>query len=151
MSGTRSDGKPLNAPYPVGTTTITWTARDASGNQTSCTQTITVNDTQPPTISGASATPSTLWPPNNKMVDVTINYTVADNCNSSSQVTCSLSITSNEGTSADWVVVDPHHVQLLATRNGNGNGRIYTITITCVDTSGNTSTATVTVTVPHSQ
>jgi hypothetical protein len=42
VSGTRSDNQPLNAPYPVGTTTITWTATDSSGNSSSCTQTVTV-------------------------------------------------------------------------------------------------------------
>jgi hypothetical protein len=51
VSGTRSDGGPLNGSYPVGTTTITWTATDTSGNHSSCTQTITVNDTEHPTIS----------------------------------------------------------------------------------------------------
>ena len=149
--GSRSDGLALNAPYPVGTTTITWTARDASGNQSSCTQTIVVNDTQAPTITGAAANPSTLWPPNNRMVDVAINYSVTDNCTPSSQITCTLSVTSNEGTSADWVIVDAHHVRLRADRNGGGNGRVYTITITCRDSSNNTTTTTVTVTVPHNQ
>lgn len=151
VGGSRSDGLALTAPYPVGTTTITWTARDAAGNQASCTQTIVVSDTQAPTITGAAANPSTLWPPNHRMVDVAINYTVTDNCTPSSQVVCTLSVTSNEGTSADWVVVDAHHVQLRADRNGGGNGRTYTITITCRDSGGNTSTGTVTVTVPHNQ
>jgi len=41
----------LNGSYPVGTTTITWTATDSSGNQSSCAQTVTVNDTEPPQIS----------------------------------------------------------------------------------------------------
>jgi hypothetical protein len=49
----RSDNQPLNDPYPVGTTTITWTATDASGNTATCTQTVTVNDTQPPQITCA--------------------------------------------------------------------------------------------------
>ena len=106
-------------------------------------------DTQPPTISNASAVPSSLWPPNNKMVPVTINYTSGDNCGG--PVGCTLTVTSNEGSPADWQVIDAHHVNLRATRNGNGNGRIYTITITCKDASGNTSTAEVTVTVPHDQ
>lgn len=56
VSGSRSDGKPLSDPYPLGTTTITWTATDSSGNQSSCTQTITVVDNVPPTITFDSFT-----------------------------------------------------------------------------------------------
>ncbi len=37
--------------YPIGTTAITWTATDASGNTATCNQTVTVNDTEAPTIS----------------------------------------------------------------------------------------------------
>jgi hypothetical protein len=40
---TRSDSLPLSDPYPVGTTTITWTAADGCGNEThDSTQTVTV-------------------------------------------------------------------------------------------------------------
>jgi YVTN family beta-propeller protein len=45
--GIRSDGQPLDAPYPFGTTTITQTATDAGGNQASCQQTITVEPNTP--------------------------------------------------------------------------------------------------------
>ncbi len=106
-------------------------------------------DTKPPVITGVSANPNVLWPPNHKMRDVTINYTSSDACGG--PVGCVLSVTSNEGTPADFQVVDAHHVKLRADRNGNGNGRIYTITITCTDVSGNQSTAQVQVTVPHDQ
>ena len=69
----------------------------------------------------------------------------------------SLSVISNEplngtgdgNTAVDWVVVDAHHVQLRAERDGDGTGRIYTITITATDSAGNTSAQTVTVSVPH--
>ncbi|HVT84949.1 MAG TPA: T9SS type A sorting domain-containing protein, partial [Chitinophagaceae bacterium] len=41
--------------YPVGTTVVTWTATDASGNSSTCTQTVTVNGGGPLTISGQPA------------------------------------------------------------------------------------------------
>ncbi|MEO1029820.1 MAG: HYR domain-containing protein [Bacteroidota bacterium] len=40
--------------YPTGTTTVTWTATDAVGNMTTCPQNITVNDTEPPSITCAA-------------------------------------------------------------------------------------------------
>jgi len=107
-----------------------------------------------PVISGASATPELLWPPNHRMVDVTIDYTVTDPCPN----TCVLTVSSNEpvngtgdgNTSPDWEVIDVHHVRLRAERAGNGDGRTYTISITCTnDTNGLSSTKTVTVVVPH--
>jgi len=102
-------------------------------------------------IAGASASPSSLWPPNGNLENVAIAYTATDTCGTAAPVTCSLSVTSNEGSSADWSVVDAHDVQLRAARNGNGSGRIYTVTITCTDTAGAASNAAVTVTVPHDQ
>jgi hypothetical protein len=50
FTGSRSDGAGLGAAYPVGVTTITWTATDASGNTASATQTITVRDVDPPVL-----------------------------------------------------------------------------------------------------
>jgi len=42
VTGTRSDGKPLNAPFPVGITIITWTAKDSANNTATCAQSVTV-------------------------------------------------------------------------------------------------------------
>ena len=42
-----TDSMNINGVYPVGVTTIIWTITDASGNVTTCTQTITVNDLLP--------------------------------------------------------------------------------------------------------
>src|SRR5215471_9386298 len=47
VSGVRSDNQPLNAPYPPGTTVITWTAKDAANNSASCTQQVTVTNPNP--------------------------------------------------------------------------------------------------------
>ena len=54
-----------NAPadFQVGTTVVTWTATDASGNSTTATQTVTVTDLTPPTV---SCTPQV--PPGNSYV-----------------------------------------------------------------------------------
>ncbi len=48
ISSVRSDGAAIDAPYPVGITTITWTATDAAGNSSSATQTVTVLDVEAP-------------------------------------------------------------------------------------------------------
>ena len=42
VTGTRSDGKPLTATYPVGSITIEWKATDASNQMVTCVQTIKV-------------------------------------------------------------------------------------------------------------
>jgi hypothetical protein len=107
---------------------------------------------QPPTISNASTSPSVLWPPNKKMVGVTVNYDVADDFTPSANIACSLSVASNEPIgNSDYAIVDSHHVSLRADRLGSGHGRIYTITITCKDTAGESSSQAVTVSVPHDQ
>lgn len=48
MSGVRSDALPLSAAYPLGTTTITWTASDGHGNTATCAQIVLVQDTEAP-------------------------------------------------------------------------------------------------------
>lgn len=55
ISSVRSDGAtiPIDAPYPVGITTITWTATDAAGNASSATQTVTVLDVEAPVFVAA--------------------------------------------------------------------------------------------------
>jgi hypothetical protein len=114
-------------------------------------------DITPPAISGLAVNPGTLWPPNHKMVDVTVSYTATDAIDPSPR--CALAVTSTEpenGTgrgdrAPDWMVVDAHRVRLRAERAGKGNGRVYSIGITCSDTGGNTSIGNITVTVPKSR
>ncbi|HOW80717.1 MAG TPA: hypothetical protein PK406_14830 [Verrucomicrobiota bacterium] len=123
-----------------------------------------VVDTTPPTFTNVTASPSTLWPPNHKMVNITINAKVKDD--SGLPVTLSAAVTSNEpqnglgdgDTAPDWTTpvikqddtgVVTITLQLRAERSGSGNGRIYTVTITATDASGNTSTAPVNILVPH--
>lgn len=124
-------------------------ATDAAGNADTCSLVVKTVDHQSPLITGVSADPTQLWPPTLQMRDVTVNYTVSDNCG---PVSSSLSVTSNEpvgGIGPDWVVVDEHHVQLRAEKSSLGVDRTYTIAITATDSSGNVSTQNVTVTVPN--
>jgi len=123
-----------------------------SNNSKTATTTV---DPNPPSINGLSADPSSLWPKNHKMRDVTINYTSTDSCGG---VNCQITnITSNEpidgtgdgDTSPDWEFVDEHHVRLRAESAGGSIGRIYTITVTCTDGAGNVTTKTVEVHVGH--
>ena len=121
------------------TITRTYKATDASGNTATATQIITVNDNTAPQIIGLSVSQQSLWPANHTLRDISLNYTVLDNCVNDPNVT--VTITSNEpvngaadgDTDPDWVVVDLHHIQLRAERAANGNGRIYTITVTVND------------------
>ncbi len=53
-SGTRSDNLALSAPYPKGTTTITWTYSDGANSATPVQQTITVADDEAPVIASVS-------------------------------------------------------------------------------------------------
>ena len=156
--------------YPLGTTTVTFTATDDSGNSASCTTTVTVVDTTLPVIS-VTVSPDTLWPPNHKMVDIVATVTVSDICDATPSVvlTC---ITSDEPddtkgkpydsenpTSGDGNTVsdiqgadigtEDYEFQLRAERAGAGDGRVYTITYTVTDASGNEASASATVVVPH--
>jgi uncharacterized repeat protein (TIGR01451 family) len=51
VTGVRSDGRDVSDPYPVGTTTITWTATDSDNRTASCVQHVTVTSADFPTIS----------------------------------------------------------------------------------------------------
>jgi uncharacterized protein (TIGR03118 family) len=102
-----------------------------------------------PVISGASASPNVLWPPNHKSVPVTINYSVADDCDPAP--VCTLIVTNDETGANDTTVVNAHTVDLVASREGNGNGRVYTVKISCTDKLPLSSSTSVTVTVPHDQ
>ena len=142
---------------PVGTTTITLVVSDGFEDSQPDSVTITVADDTPPGMS-LSASPQVLWPPNHKMVPVTIAVSASDNCDPAPSCMIS-SVASNEpvngtgdgNTSPDWEVTGDVTVDLRAERSGSGTGRVYTIEGECTDASGNSSADTVEVYVPHDQ
>ncbi|HEV2763878.1 MAG TPA: HYR domain-containing protein, partial [Pyrinomonadaceae bacterium] len=134
--------------FPVGTTEVTVLATDNAGNVGVGTFTVTVRDTTAPVFQSLSASPSVIAKPNGKMTPVVITANVADAVDTT-PTTRIVSVTSNEGTSADWQVTGDLTLNVRAERNNKGTGRVYTVTVESRDDAGNASTRNVTVTVPR--
>jgi HYR domain len=152
-----------NAPgtLPFGSTTVTFTALDASANNRACSSVVRVGDTIAPAIT-VSLSQTLLSPANHEMIPITATVMVTDRCDSTAKFAL-VSITSNEppesrgdGTTIPDVqgasVGTPDTTFLLrAERSGTGTGRIYTIVYRATDAAGNSREATATVVVPLHQ
>jgi hypothetical protein len=115
-------------------------------------------DTTPPVIT-LSTTPKVLWPPNGKMVPVTVSGTITDtgsgvNVNSAAyavkdeygEVQPQGAITLGPGGAYSFTIL------LQASRLGTDlDGRRYTVTVRAKDNAGNGGSKTSVVTVPHDQ
>ncbi|WP_422107133.1 HYR domain-containing protein [Winogradskyella sp.] len=119
--------------YPVGTTTITWSIADLTGNIGTCTQLVTVNDTQVPNITCPSDIAVDV---DSGLCSATVNYvmpTATDNCsfftNSLENVLNNLNVSSQQVTNqipnvADFVMDGPGGVNGTYISDG-GNGMFY--------------------------
>jgi hypothetical protein len=143
-------------PFSLGEHEVNLTVTDEQGELDTCQAAVTVVDTTPPLIEHLSASQNVLWPPNHKMVAVTLDATVSDNCDLAPNSKI-VSVSSNEpvnGTgdgdrTPDWEITGDLTVNLRAERSGKGSGRVYTVTVMCTDASGNISTGTINISVPH--
>jgi hypothetical protein len=143
-SGTTADDYSITGPLAarvraVGgrTYTLNVTCADAAGNVSpvSSTDVVVPPDTTAPVISAVSATPSTVWPPNGQLVDVTVAVTATDNVDAAP--VCALSSITASGTTADdYSITGPLSARVRAV-----GGRTYTLNVTCVDAAGNVSPA----------
>jgi hypothetical protein len=152
---------PAPGSFPLGTTTLNYSATDGS-NSVACTSSITIVDTTAPVIGSVSNSFSSIWPPNHSMIPLNLTVSATDSCAGAltSANACRVTnITSNEAinstgdgnTDPDWVFGNGLTASVRAERKGNGTGRIYTITVVCADGNGNDSAPmTTTVAVPHS-
>jgi hypothetical protein len=154
-------GADASGAYLLGTTVVTFTARDGAGNVASCSTSVTVADTTPPVVT-VHATPDVLWPPDHKMRPVHFTVLAVDACDPSPAFALQ-SVASSEpddapgggdgattgdvqGANVGTADVD---VLLRAERDGRGPGRTYTARYRATDASGNVGTGVGTVAVPH--
>jgi hypothetical protein len=150
--------------YPLGTTIVTFTATDVSGNKASYSIAVTVVDTTPPGIT-LKGNQIVLWPPDHKYQTIKISdfiKSVTDICGAVGINDVKItSVSSDEPENApgdgdgntwnDIVILDAQTVKLRAEREGTGNGRVYTINFEVTDLSGNTATGCCKIWVPHDQ
>jgi len=137
--------------------TFTCLATDGAGLSSSVPVTIKIDKT-PPVIT-ASANPATLWPPNGKMVTVTVSGTIMDATSGVNPNSATFAVVDTYGTvqSSGNVVVSANGsysftIALEARRSGNDqNGRTFTLTVIAQDNAGNQSSAPTAVVVPHDQ
>jgi hypothetical protein len=113
-------------------------------------------DTTAPTLQVA-ASPSSLWPPDHKLVPITVTVQASDDTDPHPTVKL-VSITCNDACDPALDVVgakygtDDRQFEVRAERKGtSSSGRTYTIKYSAEDASGNKGTATTTVTVRHDQ
>jgi len=152
------------------------TSTDKAGNSATATVSgINIDLSAPVVLTTQSL--SCIWPPNHKMVPVTVGGQIADL--SGGQTIQGFTITSNEpddskgdgksigdcngqdGYTSPAVFLTPvavaangtfsFNVNLRAERQGGSTGRVYTISWNVADLAGNTTPVSVTVCVPHNQ
>ncbi|MDN4594492.1 HYR domain-containing protein [Polycladomyces subterraneus] len=112
--------------FPVGTTTVTCTATDAAGNTSTCSFTVTVQDTEAPVITCPADVTVPNDPGENGAIVTYPNPTVTDNCPGPIDVSCSPA-------SGSFFPIGTS-----------------TVTCTATDAAGNTATCSFTVTVERS-
>jgi hypothetical protein len=115
-------------------------------------------ETIPPAIT-VSASPSSLWPPNGKMVPVTISGSITDTVDGVNAATAAFAVTDEYGSVQPSGSITlgsggsySFTISLQASRQGSDkDGRQYTIVVSAQDSAGNLGSASTVVTVPHDQ
>jgi phosphopantothenate synthetase len=145
------------APATAAVLTFEVVASDGLAASAPVSVTVTVvNPIVPPACQAAHASPALLWPPNHKMVPVSI-VGVSDPQNYAVTITVT-GVTQDEPTSGlgdgdtpGDAVLSGGQLLLRAERGGAGNGRVYRITFLADNGNGGTCTGAVTVGVPRDQ
>jgi hypothetical protein len=108
-------------------------------------------DETPPVVT-CSANPRTLWPPNHKLVPITVDVSVEDGDSGPAGYTLE-SVVANEpaatGDVSGFSIGTADTTGALRATRGARSGRVYTLTYVGKDNAGNTASCSTTVTVPH--
>jgi cysteine-rich repeat protein len=130
--------------YPLGSNTVRYTARDTSGNEASCTSTITVVDQTPPRVH--LTPPAPLWPADQGYRTIRLEdcIEVHDRCSgglthtgSTASISCVSSDEPQSGSEPDIIFLDATTVKVRVDRSAEGNGRVYSLHFEVRDTAGN--------------
>ena len=149
---------PYGGPFTLSTSgkhTVTLFSENAQGYPDAVQSVQVWVDNEPPVMT-CTATPSVLWPPNNKMVPVKLNVTAVSAAFGRTPFSLK-SVTTSEGNAATGIqgfVIGQPSTQgsLRASRLGHGMaGRVYTFIYQSTDELGLTGTCTAKVQVPHDQ
>jgi hypothetical protein len=128
---------------------IQYRSQDFIGN-TESTKSQEIKIDKTPSQLQLTANPSVLWPPNHKMVKVTIGGFASDSLSGIDSV--SFKVIDEYGKIQPIISNFGDVIQLEAWRNGNDlDGRLYTVFATATDKAGNQTTASATVICPHDQ
>lgn len=116
--------------FPVGTTTVTYTATDGSGNTATCSFDVTVTDIEPPVFSACPGDLTAITEAD-CTVDLPFPPVVTDNCTGAVNLT---------------ITTDPQDLSFVIDPN-SGAIPPFTVTATATDEAGNSATCSVLVTI----
>jgi microsomal dipeptidase-like Zn-dependent dipeptidase len=159
------------AGLPPGSTTVTCSGHDGSGNPGACAFAVRVQDTSPPLISLVQARPARLEAEEDEgearhLRHVTVSVTASDTCDPAPPACRLVGVVSSQPPRRpgrpDWVITGPLTVDLRAEVAGGRAGkepgderhdddgdhrpsRTYTLEVECADQAGNASRASTTV------
>jgi sulfatase modifying factor 1 len=155
----------LNVPegdtrFPVGEHTVRLQVSDGINEPVTDSVSVEVTDTTAPSLSPVPSV-TILWPPNHKLIPVTIWANAFDN--GGGDIVLSVTVQSSEpadtigdgNTDVDYYIDSVNNetgvieLRLRSERSGKGSGRVYTITITATDANQNQSNAVVQIRAPH--
>ena len=156
--GTITSDHPSGETFPVGTTTVTLTDTKLDGTTATCSFTVTVNDTEDPTLDAITVAETVLPQSSHNLVNVGLSGgAFNDNCPGSTRQVFVFGDEDDETPTAPHEVFSPDAknigigtLRLRSERVNSEDGRVYLIIVKVTDAAGNIAFRVATVVVPKS-